>query len=513
MWQHRWLRAGVNYALSHLNFNPDWCGDTDDGSGTYKESRVELPDVNGEFYITFNPANEYSSFNNLRKNIEEVRGLEPYGTIPAFTAEIIVRGEANDQVKYVRAVMIRGDFMGSHMSTEGSFYVNDATGYNDPGVSDDTNGLIMTNSSGNPSVYVPTQVPIDLHEGEIVSCGIAEIQNYDPNQTKIVDNSPPEEIGKIPVAQIINNKPTDPDDICELQPGTYTVKRELGPDNYYDYYIEYEGGSYDASEWAEFDSQGNLIIKKNIYIPEDGVTPMILNFDYQVSDLVSSLEDMNIYGENKIPLLVKILDIPVACASQINMGDRFEGGANPTPTPADVPDPTPTIAPEPGEAPPGNLEPKIIFDVETEYPHILYSDSDLDFQGRLVGIGGIVNSKKTSFIGDDGNILVLNEDDVNIYINPHKDFNGNGFVYSDDDIYVVMTNEDEVSGDWNFGGYFVSRNCNSDDINPHNSVDTSSMYMDLPDKNINFGRYINYVPLDMIAGYDFPVKLASWHEL
>ncbi len=120
-------------------------------------------------------------------------------------------------------------------------------------------------------------------------------------------------------------------------------------------------------------------------------------------------------------------------------------------------------------------------------------------------------------MGDDGNILVLSIDDVTLYIDPYNDFNGNGLIYSEDDVYIVKSRSDAVPGEWNFGGYFVSRNCNSDanpfenSSNPYD--DECSMYLDLPNKNIVFGRYINYIPLDMIAGYDFRVKLTSWHEI
>ncbi len=528
--------AGVHYALSHLNFNPDWCGDTDDGSGVYKECRVTLPDVGGEFYITFNPNEEYCSFNNLRKNIQEVRGLKPYGNIPPFTSEIIVKGEANNQVKYIRAVMIRGDFLGTHMSTEGSYFVNNATGYNDPGISDDTKGLIITNSAGNPSVYIPTQVPVNLHEGEIVSCGIAQVENYDPALTKVIDNAPPDEIGQIPVAQILNNRPTDPNDICELQPGTYVGKRTL-VDGYYQYHIEYNGNTYNLSDhgnWGEFDPYGNFIIKKNLYIPEDSENPFILRFDYGQEVSETSYKESPV----EIPAIVKVLNIPVAMAKDDGESQtRIEGGANPTPTtapvptatavipPTAIPTPAPTLTPRPGTTPvpptitpePLTIKPQVIFDTQAAYPPIIYSESDLELEGRTAGIGGIVNTRKTSFMGDDGNILILNCDDVTLYIDPYRDFNGNGLIYSDDDVYVVMSRSDTVGGNWNFGGYFVSRNCNSDanpfenPSNPHD--DECSMYLDLPNKNIVFGRYVNYIPLDMIAGYDFRVKLTSWHEI
>ncbi len=581
--------AGIAYALSQMNKNPDWTGDINDEDGSgYKYSKVSLPEVGGNFYITFNPAKDYCSYNNLRKGIEATRSLKPSGNIPPFTAEVIVRGEANKRVKYVRAVMMRGDFTNSNVSAEGPYVIKNATGYEDTGISDDTKGLIISNTSKDPSVAIPTTVPVNLYGGKVVSCGKAKIENYDPNNTKIVDNSSKQDFGRIPIAKILSQRPQNPDVISEVSPGVYTVKRELRSDGYYDYRMECNGVAYDCSAWAEFDSWGNMIIKKSIYVPQNGSTPLTIEFEY--SNETYNLTGMKDRDEDiaDIPLIVKIMDIPAAYATDMNGPGSTTGtgpGGNPTPvrtkyptvtpvpaTPTPLPlngnggEPTGTIGPLPtatagistpvptaqggGVVPTPTevsteLAPKIIFDTREGKHRIIYSNADIDLRGRLNGIGAVVTTGKTSIIGDRGSFTVLSSDDIVIHMDPYNNFDSTGYIYSDDDIYIIETESSRAikgrssnqpvglppsssslydpvqsidmdyvnNGEWKFGGIINSHNCNAEDVNPYNPSDSSCSYFDIPKKKISFGKYINYTDLDLIEGYEFPVKLKCWQEL
>jgi len=581
--------AGVAYAMSQVNYNPDWCGDLDDedGSGN-KYAKVNLPEVGGTFYITFNPSKDYCSYNNLRKAIDSARSVKPYGKIPPYTAEVIVKGEANNKVKYIRAVMVRGDFMDSNVSAEGPYFIKNATGYDDIGISDDTKGMICSNSSENPSVKIPTVIPVDLHGGKVVTCGIAEVENFEPNTLEILNNSSKQEFGKIPVSKIVNQRPRRTEVITEINPGKYSVARTENTDGTYSYAMKYNGSSYDCSEWAEFDEEGNLIIKKSLYINENGTTPLTIEFEYsnKIYEL-TGIRDCD--GEMEVrPLLVKVLGIsPAYGRGGETLGQTDGGGFStptarpniPTPTPRPItptprshtptprshtptPDPNgdpyglisrtptinhtlPTATPEPGGTgvPPtatpmgasSDVAPKIIFDVRGGTYRTIYSNADLDLRGRVNGIGAIVTTGKTSIIGDKASLMLLSGKDVVLHVDPYNNFESSGLIYSDDDIYVIETESRHAGlppaianfydpntsidmslvkeGDWIFGGNIVAHNGNSNDINPYNPSDRSCAYFDIPKKRIAFGRYINYINMDVIEGYEFPVKLVSWQEI
>ncbi|MEQ8170572.1 MAG: hypothetical protein ABRQ38_16920, partial [Candidatus Eremiobacterota bacterium] len=128
---------------------------------------------------------------------------------------------------------------------------------------------------------------------------------------------------------------------------------------------------------------------------------------------------------------------------------------------------------------------------------------------------------------------------------PYTNFDSTGYIYSDDDIYIIETESSGAikgrnsnqpvglppsssslydpaqsidmdyvnNGEWKFGGIINSHNCNAEDVNPYNPSDSSCSYFDIPKKKISFGKYINYTDLDLIEGYEFPVKLKCWQEL
>jgi len=566
--------AGVAYAMSQLNYYPDWDGDKYDAGGN-KYAEVSLPEVGGKFYITFNPSSEYCSCNNLRKAIESTRTVKPYGKIPPYTAEVIVKGEANNRVKYIRAIMVRGDFMDSNVSAEGPYFIKHATGYDDTGISDETKGMICSNSSDNPSVRIPGTIPVDLHGGKVVTCGIADITNFEPNALEILNNSTKQEFGKIPIKKIVDQRPHRTEVITEISPGKYTVARSENPDGTFSYAMKYNGASYDCSEWAEFDEEGNIIIKKSLYIPQSGTEPLTIEFEY--SNEIYELTGMrNSDGEIAVtPLLVKVLGILPACAARgEDMGGGTDGGGYPTPTarselPTSTPVPTSTPrrtsipgtptpvstgtavstttpdVPHPTETPAGtSVAPKIIFDVRGGKYRTIYANADLDLRGRVDGIGAIVTTGRTSIIGDKSSLMLLSGKDVVLHMDPYNNVDSTGLIYSDDDIYIIQTESHQAvkdrnrgqpvglppgtsdfydpntssmisevqEGDWAFGGNLVAHNCNND-INPYNPSDRSCVYFDIPKKRIAFGRYINYINMDVIEGYEFPVKLVSWQEI
>ena len=101
--------AGAEYALAQLNASPAWA-----------EPNSPPPEVtktlknNSEFIITFDPNDDYYSYNNLFGSSVYTRpsGDLLSGDVPAYTAEIISVGKSPDGItKILRVLYIRDDAM------------------------------------------------------------------------------------------------------------------------------------------------------------------------------------------------------------------------------------------------------------------------------------------------------------------------------------------------------------------------------------------------------------------
>lgn len=313
--------AGMAYIIYKLNEDPSWAS----FGPPYETIEKQLDGVKGRFYITFDPAEDYCSINNLTKSNSATRSTKPGGKVPPYTGEIIIKASISDSgqniksTKYYSVQLVRGDFFDKHVSSEGPVVIADVAQYIDEGGlpqptpsvgyaslgAFDKSGIIHTNYDAPGSIKFVSAYPMDVVLGGAGQKGVIStpgdivyddnIINIDEDSVTILNDSATSPSGYIDIDGIIakRNLGGGPPPVA-LQSGKYDIAREdvtVDDDgdpetpevfDHYSYTMYFDGSEYNLASgggWAEIDlNSGDLILKKDIYVSGD--EPFNINFNY-----------------------------------------------------------------------------------------------------------------------------------------------------------------------------------------------------------------------------------------
>lgn len=205
--------AGIEYAISKLNDDPSWGlssfnlrPDPSDNTMTPDPDAgvVETYAENCKFTITFDPDAPYYSVNNL---FESDPGEAALSGTPCYTAKIISVGEAGspgDTTKKILEVhLVRSDYSGYNVGTEGSLFFNYGNIFNIHGRDVDKTGSLVSNwtdPDGNDSIvfkestFDPALCPegeeyvIFSNKGVFSSTGTIDVMDPDKFDGYLVEN-------------------------------------------------------------------------------------------------------------------------------------------------------------------------------------------------------------------------------------------------------------------------------------------------------------------------------------
>lgn len=216
--------AVAECALAELNKNPKWgIGGTDPNDNM----TISLEGATGS--ITFT-GNEYRSYNNLTsptcvKRADTGDTVINNGTIPAYSAEIICKGQAGRTVKYVKVIFVRDDVYPYSLNSQGKI-IFDGNGNIDIRGYSSSDAHIMPgnfhsnwNGEGNSIEQLNNLDIVNAHGGIASAAGKIALNRDDPNKLRIKEN-----LGKYGLVDFekmdINNKIMDPDKIMDTSGGS-----------------------------------------------------------------------------------------------------------------------------------------------------------------------------------------------------------------------------------------------------------------------------------------------------
>lgn len=538
--------AGLDYAVYKFNENNNWRGDTNFDMSGNGEVTKHLNKVGGTFYITFDPNKPYASFNNLKTKNKMLRTLVPGGYIPPYVAQVIIKATVGETTKYLEANFMREDFYTNNIASEGPIHFEKASLVDiTKSQSEESNSRLHSNASVAKAIYIDSAIPVNAHGGVLSTTGLIDansIPSNDPN-TKLYPKSPVQPLGEIDINTIIDKNKSLPNIV---QSGEYVIKKNGAAYEVYKNGVRADNELLMGSgteKWADFDGNGNLVIKKNVYI--EGTDKFTIKFEYTNKTLRlykdTSYNERVIPETASMPWYIKFLGISEALA--VGWNGHTEGGDDGNndfngPSGGGV---TPTPRPTPsGEAADFMFAPEIKFgdantvtDVGdgTNIPKI-YSSSPVDLEGRVTGTGAILSKDEAEIVAENNSradgVVVMSEKNLTVKVDPMCFFNYKGLFYSNDDIefkcehMVIDPNdarknmaESEITaentyliGNFKTGGVFLSQNKYCSDPND------PSILINTPNKSTYFSTDYNYLSiLNNIRNYTFRVKLVSVKEI
>lgn len=212
--------AVAECALAELNSNPKWGIDR-----KAEDNRsVSLEGATGSIKFS---GSEYLSYNNLQVSHSVSRAtigdsVLKSGTIPAYTAELICKGEAGRTVKYVKVIFVRDDIYPYALNAAGQIVFDgagniDLKGYSASGTMP---GNVHSNWSGDGN-SIQGDAVIDAHGGIASAAGKIALNQDDPKKLRIKQN-----LGKDGIVDFeemdINNKIMEPNANTSLKDAANT---------------------------------------------------------------------------------------------------------------------------------------------------------------------------------------------------------------------------------------------------------------------------------------------------
>ncbi len=523
--------AGVAYVLYRLNDDPSWASI----GPPYESIEREMEDVKGRFSITFDPNANYCSVNNLTKSLYQSRTTEPAGTIPPYTAEIIIKASITDSAnnirstKYYSVQLTRGDFFDRHLSSEGPVVIASLSKYIDcgeyhtsgggPGFGNlslgfATKGMIHSNYSDPDTESIkfrsgsPMEVKLGYKEKGVVSTpGTIDDSDpdvtFDSNTVVLMEGSASMPEGYIDIDEIVAKGTTSSPPPVTLLPGIYTLEREEVDDDgdpdtpdLFEYKVKHDGHDYDPlidGDWAEIDpDSGDFIIKKDIYIDStDPNSVFEIRFSYD--------ERLKNPGLPSDPIQTE--DIPPRPEAD---------GDNGISNPPELAYSFPLIRLEASDP--------------NSYTTIYTNNCNILTSSRVLGTGAIVCDGNLSLsMGDNyGALALLSSEDLYINLPTENILHFYGLLYAKDDVIIDTSNTvNSPPPPAPSLNPLMAASIYAGDIDPSDNDDSDpnepvSLMVDAPEKILEFGRYYGYHELlDEASRYNyaFPVRVKCYYEI
>ena len=214
--------SGIEYAMYKLNMSRDWGLNTLSLSDFHEDGTVNFVRNDGfsesvpyedgsKFTITFKPASDYRSVNNLFSSEIFDNGTpgNPEDDTPAYTAKIISVGEygygSNIKKRVaIQAFLVRSTYYPYTVTTFGRMVFGPSATTTLRGENTDDPGYIYSDweDSSNSSIFAPDETKVISNGGIFSARGSINILDFDGQKMENLSKSTP--LSDVDVAQIVN---------------------------------------------------------------------------------------------------------------------------------------------------------------------------------------------------------------------------------------------------------------------------------------------------------------------